>query len=535
MRWTVIALACALGANACGGGQTRGHPLDREWDDTAGDELKRFEQQWSPGVARVLPSVAVGVLERDLLIGRQLDRSEAWTFEHPIESRPVIAGDLVIGLGGGFLFALRARDGQVLWTRRALGKLRGAGDDGRTTIVSIATLSEKRSIVLAIARDGSVRRQLDVEAEIGRPAVSDSFAFLPWGKRIVVVIDLVAGRETARIVSSHPISHAFSVDGQMYFGERVALRFDHQIVAARLGGGTVLRLPPRTWPGQPDWLGNGSHAAPLGATRKDVERIYARPRLIGDRVAIDSYAVTSFRIAVGATAPAGDLSWSHTSEGVILAGDMGADTLALCDSHGGITWLRARDGQVAARTSLGRNLMSCVIQSPTPPMTLPARGTPPTSLPAQLRRALLSDDARLLPMQLQLLPELGLIDGDEATAAVIDVATLPAGDRDELPAHRRGLLEAARELLAQRRTGVTALLKAVDRLAERLRSTCPPTAACQLSEPVHAMATMAQRTGASAALPALKQLADNAHLDDRQTRAIKDAITALSGHNAHSL
>jgi len=90
-------------------------------------------------------------------------------------------------------------------------------------------------------------------------------------------------------------------------------------------------------------------------------------------------------------------------------------------------------------------------------------------------------------------------------------------------------------LLAQRRTGVTALLKAVDRLAERLRSTCPPTAACQLSEPVHAMATMAQRTGASAALPALKQLADNAHLDDRQTRAIKDAITALSGHNAHSL
>ena len=77
--------------------------------------------------------VAVGVVDKGLR-GVSLESGKVWSFSrHAIDARPCIAGTVVVGTGGGELFALEAETGNKLWSVASTGKIRGAGDDGRTT------------------------------------------------------------------------------------------------------------------------------------------------------------------------------------------------------------------------------------------------------------------------------------------------------------------------------------------------------------------------------------------------------------------
>jgi outer membrane protein assembly factor BamB len=453
-----MALTCAMAALTCGGGQTRGNPLDSGWSDEDGSELQAFQRKWQPPDAPSRPDVSVGVVNGGLLIG-QSGQSAAWRFEHELEGRPAIAGPVVVAMGGGELFALDAENGELLWTRKALGELRGADDDGQTTIVSIASLSRKRSAVLAIARDGSVVRQIYERAVVGSPTVSDAFAFLPWNGKTVIIFDLLHGTEAARVVSSVPVSRAFMVGGELYFGESTALRFDDHIVAARRGGGTRVALPTRPFPGAPRWHLPSEHPRPLRAAHDDRIRYYARPQPVGRKaISIKRYTLAYERIAIGLAAPSAEVQWTYTSEDTFLGGSATADGVALCDAAGHVRWLDGESGALIHERALGERVVACLVQSERAPTPELRRARPP--LEEQLLEAIIQRDARLLPIQLELLDDLAGIDGDHSTRMLVTLATQgPPNHR--LSAGRAALQQRADELLVQRRNGANAMIQAL--------------------------------------------------------------------------
>src|SRR6185312_2546036 len=109
--------------------------------------------------------VAVAVAGNgDKMIGQPLGGGAKWTFAHPLDTRPLIAGSVVVGSGGGELFALDATTGRRMWARPTGGlRLHGAGDDGHVTVVTMTSGTGAGSTMLALLRDGSVQRQIETD------------------------------------------------------------------------------------------------------------------------------------------------------------------------------------------------------------------------------------------------------------------------------------------------------------------------------------------------------------------------------------
>ncbi|WP_437675254.1 outer membrane protein assembly factor BamB family protein [Sorangium sp. So ce131] len=371
VRALLLAPAGALAALAvaCGGGQTQGEAFDRRWKDDRGAGIAEFQQRFAGTPIPTGVDVAVGVAGEDArrIVGVPLDGGPAWSFVHRLNARPAVAGNVVVGLGRGELFALDARTGKLLWKRNAGGRLRGAGDDGEVTVVSIESTTGTMSVVLAVNRDGEVLRQIEDTAVIGVPAVVGRYAFLPWEGRYVTVFDLQTGREAARTqlrAEMSEVSRAFLLGGAVFFGGEAATRFDEAIGLAPAGRASTARLPPRELPGTPAWLTGGTEVPGPIASTDDKARRYARPRAAGPAgIEGERFAATYYRIAVGFDARSGALAWAHAGEADFLGGAAYAGGFALCDARGGVAFLDAQRGSLAGRASFGRPIQSCVVQA----------------------------------------------------------------------------------------------------------------------------------------------------------------------------
>lgn len=369
-RALLLATAAALAAlsGACGGGQTQGEAFDPGWKDDGGAGIAAFQQRFAGRPIPVGADVAVGVVAGSgprRLVGVPLDGGPAWTFAHPLDARPAVAGSVVVGLGEGELFALDARTGRLLWKRNAGGRLRGAGDDGETTVVSLVSTTGTTSVVLAVGHDGMVQRQIEDDAEIGVPAVVGRHAFLPWQGRYVTVFDLQTGGEVARAALRHEVSRAFLLGGAVFFGGgNAATRLDEAIGLGAVGRASTARLRARELPGAPVWMTPGTEVLAPAASAVDNARLHARPRASG-RPGFDTnrFVATYHQAAVGFDARSGAAAWMHAGEADFLGGAAYAGGFALCDARGGITFLDARGGAVTGRTSLGRPVQACVVQA----------------------------------------------------------------------------------------------------------------------------------------------------------------------------
>ncbi|WP_104985993.1 PQQ-binding-like beta-propeller repeat protein [Sorangium cellulosum] len=429
VRALLLAPAGALAALAvaCGGGQTYGEAFDRRWKDDGGAGIAEFQRRFAGTPIPVGVDVAVGVAGEDArrLVGVPLDGGAAWSFVHRLDARPAVAGNVVVGLGRGELFALDARTGRLLWKRNAGGRLRGAGDDGETTMVSIESTTGTRSVLLAVNRDGEVMRQIEDTAVIGVPAVVGRYAFLPWDGRYVTVFDLQTGGEVARTqlrAEMSEVSRAFLLGGAVFFGGEAATRLDEAIGLAPAGRASTARLPPRELPGTPAWLTGGTEVPGPLASADDKARRYARPRASGPAgIEDERFAATYHRIAVGFDARSGALAWAHAGEADWLGGAAYAGGFALCDARGGVVFLDAPRGALAGRASLGRPIQSCVVQADGLTAAAVARGAagasaaataPPAaaaSLAEQIERVLALPQPELASMQRLLRRELDVL------------------------------------------------------------------------------------------------------------------------------
>jgi outer membrane protein assembly factor BamB len=355
-----------LAAGACGGGQTRGSPFDPGWVDDHGAAMTRVASQLQSARVPLGDDVAVGVVGKRGLVGVPLDGGKRWSFAHVLHGRPALAGSVVVAAGGGEIFALEARTGKLLWSRTSGGRIRGAGDDGVTTVVSILPTTGYGSVVLAVARDGSVVRQLEDDGAIGVPAVAGDSVFLPWQGHFLSVYDLPSGDERARLAFPDRVSRAMALGGVVFAGEATFTRLDERVHLAMARSATTAAFPAPLGglPGDPAWTRPGTDWVNREADAQDKIRLYARPTASGP-AGIDGgrLAVTWFRIVLGVDAASGRLVWARAHSADFLGGAAYRGGFALCDASGTVTFLDARTGGVAGNVSLGRPVHACLVQA----------------------------------------------------------------------------------------------------------------------------------------------------------------------------
>jgi outer membrane protein assembly factor BamB len=503
-----------LGISACAGA-TRTDLFSTDWSDDQGRSIQVLQANLRGTHPPPGANIAIGVAGHGgLIIGQPLGSGARWTFAHPLDARPFLTGPLVIGSGGGELFALDAASGKKLWARATGGlPVVGAGDDGQTTVVSLTRSGGVGSTLLAIARDGSIMRQVESTRVLGIPAVMGGYAFVPWDDQYVSVLDIANGDEPARILVREKTSHAWTVGGALYFGEVGIYRFDDRIAQASQNRASHLALPARELPGSPDLMNAPAERQLPNATARDRIHLYARPgspveplRLDGDR-----FYATYFRYVMGLTG-AGHLSWVHTHPTNVIAGAAGAGSLAVCDEAGKVTILGAGHGEVLKQVDLGQPLQSCVVQLDD--LAPPAAQSTPTSLSEDLSVALRDNDAQLVSAQRLFLRELATENEESATKVLVDLASAP-----QTPPV---ILVDARAALATRQNGAeymrAALTKKYDFLKDVLRS--PPVGPI-----AQALASMKD---ASAAPLLADHLFDPADTDDDILQAAK-ALAILGG------
>jgi outer membrane protein assembly factor BamB len=510
LAWLTCALACTA---ACGGGQTRFNLFSTEWEDDRGASIARVWQR--VGGAPIPPSadVALGISgNTDKIIGLPLASGSTWKFAHPLDARPVVAGTVVVGSGGGEAFALDATTGSVLWRRPTGGiPLLGAGDDGTVTVVTFRRAGNAGSTMLAVTHDGQVVRQIETDRPLGAPAVLGRMAFVPWAGQYVSVIDLTNGDETARVTLREETSRAWTEGGSLWFGQGSFIHFDERIRSASQGGASVATLPAAAQglPGTPRLMRPGMEPVPAVANAEDKARLYARAAATdsGATLADGRWYATYFRLAMGFGDKA-RVAWARLHGADFVGGTAIPGALVLCDEQGKVIALDQKTGGTLAELDLGEPVRACVVNAD----AYRATGDPKEvrSLSLQLSDVVRSDDARLAAAQTLLLRELASLEDETVTRTLVDVVSDPRTTPE--------MVAAARSALAGRRNGAAYLGAALERHYDYLKDVLrtPPVG------PI-AQALGAMKDKRSASLLAA-HLLDPADSDDD----VKQAAAALA-------
>lgn len=461
-------VAAALSTTACASDPGRPKIFSTDWLDDQGKSISDVQARLRgarPGASADVV-VAVGG-NNDKILGLPLGGGAPWTHQHALDTRPIIAGGVVVGSGGNEVFALDAATGKKLWARPTGGvPLLGAGDDGAITAVSLSRGGG--STLLIVGRDGAVRRQIETDKAIGDPAVVAGVVFVPWANQYVSAIDPQSGDEIGRVTLRDKVSRALTIGGALYFGELAYVRFDERIGQASRGGASRVAIPSRELPGTPRLLVPGTERLPPVANARDRDRLFARPSGAEGPLGIDSnrFYASYFRLAFGFDAQKGNLAWVHTHGADLIGGDAIPGGLLVCDETGKLTVLDARTGVVSLEKSFGEPIRSCVLQADS--FRAPASTSPAPSLVQQITDALLTREASLATAHRLLLRELATMEDEVATKTLIDLAS----DARTSPV----VVTDARAALAARRNGAGHMIAALGRHYDYLKDvlTGPP-------------------------------------------------------------
>jgi outer membrane protein assembly factor BamB len=513
----VLTLCASLGCAKQGVTPSKGL-FDAEWQNDGGKSIAKVQASLAgtkppPGAA-----VAVGVTPSGL-VAVALDGSGKWTHAGSVDARPVIAGDVVVASGGGKVFALDAKSGKLLWSVSSDGRsVRGAGDDGKLTAITLGSPGGAGSLFLAVDRAGSVLTKLEAQENLGQPAVLGKVAFLPWGSQYVSAVDLGSGDELGRLLLREQVSRALAFGDHLWFGEIGLVRFDERIGQAASDGAGRVSLPTRELPGNPAWFTDGAISVPAASSARDRIRLYARPAETDLKIESDRYAATYFKIVMGFSAAEGKLRWVRTFEADVLGGAAARGGFAFCDASGEVRLIAAGNGGDAGKASLGQSPSSCVVQAGGFQI---GAGKDAGSLPAQMGKALDVRDNEMAVAQRLLLRELGAIGEPEVTKTLIELASNPRTSPM--------LLEETRKLLAARRSGPEHMLQALGKSYDFLSDVLRPPPVGPLADALAAM-------GEKRAAPLLaRHLNDPANTPDDVERTARALVKLASASELDEL
>jgi outer membrane protein assembly factor BamB len=505
IRRAVVALFCLSGCASAG---TIPKTFSTDWLNDGGTSIARVEAQLKNAPKTQNANVAVGITETSLL-GIPLEGGKRWSVAALPDTLPAVAGDLLLYSSRGKLFALDAKTGASRWSIDVNGFwLRGAGDDGKTTIVSLGTSDRKKSLLVSVHRNGSLGMRLETPLVLGRPAARGGVALVPWAGQYVSAIDMESGDELGRLLTREVVSYAVSSGGELFFGEKGMLHFDESVRFASTNQGKRTTLPDRLLPGRPRWLQPGGELPVIDSGAHAKVRVYAAPSWTGSetRIASDSFVATYFRTAMGFDAKNAELRWVRALPSAVVGGASAASGFVLCSADGKASFIGATGG-AAGGTDLGAPLRACIVEASS--FNVPA-GEAPAPLAAQLDRALTQLDPEMAAAQAFLVSELGRLSDPGVTKTLIDLTTSARVPPD--------VRLRARDLLAQRRAGAELMLAALERHYDFLSGEL-------LAPPVGPLADALSAMKEQRAAPLLAR-----HLNDPSTEVsdVERAARALS-------
>lgn len=504
MKKLAIALVLAGAAIACGGGSSRPPTFSTDWTDDQGKSIEEVYARLRSAPQKAETDLVVSVAGKEKIIATPLGDGAAWSVNHPLDARPIIAGSVVVVSGGNEIVAYDARSGKRLWARPSGGlPVLGAGDDGNITAVTLST--SKGSTLLVVGRDGSVRNQIETSQALGDPAVVAGVVFVPWANQYVSAIDSASGDEIGRVTVRDKVSRALSIGGALYFGEMAYVRFDDRISRASRGEANRVQIPSRELPGTPRLLVPGTEKIPPFANARDRDRLFGRPDAQSNPLAVDSsrFYASYYRLVFGFESAKGHLAWVRHHPNDFIGGEAVAGGVALCDAEGKIVVYDAKTGQTAMEKSIGEPIRSCVVQADT--FRVPRATSPAMTLGQQITEAVVLREATLATAQRLLLRELATLEDESATKTLIDIAS----DSRSVPV----LVADARSALATRRNGAGHMMAALGKHYDYLRDVL-------VSPPVGPIADALAAMKETRAAPLLaSHLFDPAITDDDVRRA----------------
>jgi outer membrane protein assembly factor BamB len=450
IRRAALALFLLTGCTKAG---TIPTTFSTDWLNDGGHSIARVEQQLRSAPKTVNASVALGVTETALL-GIPLEGGKRWSVSALPDTLPAVAGELVLYSSRGKLHALDAKTGAARWSTDVSGFwLRGAGDDGKTTVVTLGTSDRKKSLLLSVHRNGSVGIRIETPIVLGRPAARGGVAFVPWAGQYVSAIDMESGDEVGRLLTRELVSYALNSGGELFFGEKAMLHLDESVRYASTNQGQRTMLPDRLLPGRPRWLQPGGELPVIDSGAHAKVRVYATPAWVGNetRIASDSFVATYFRAAMGFDSKSAELRWVKALPSAVVGGASAASGFVLCTADGKASFIGATGG-AAGGTDLGAPLRACVVEASA--FRVP-NGEAPAPLAAQLDRTLTQLDPEMAAAQAFLVSELGRLSDPGVTKTLIDLTTSARVPPD--------VRLRARDLLAQRRAGADLMLAALER------------------------------------------------------------------------
>jgi outer membrane protein assembly factor BamB len=438
------------------------------------------------------PDVAVAVTGTAEISGVDLATGKTWSFAHPLDRRPQIAGPLVIGQGGGEIFALDAKTGQTKFTTRSpKGKLLGAGSDGTATV--LVTRTAEGSALYTLGPDGSVRFGKTTEVGLARPAVAAGIVFVPWKNLYVTAFDATSGAQLATFVTDTETTHVVPFGGALFAGQGRLVRFDADLPKAKQGG-SALAAPPQDLPNvtRRDLLVGPDHDDRIQADALDATPLTGRPTPSGAAGFLaDRLYGGYYELVFGFDAKSAKLAWVHTGREEVVAAHAGKDGVVVVDKAGAVKLLAAANGAVTKSFSFGKPVLSADVLADG--LSIGTGDAPP--LAKQIEEAVTFKDDRLATGQIYLLETAAAVPDESTTAVLLQVAD----------SERAAPLikEAARKAIALRTNGAAAMIELLGRRADFLKGTRTPP----VGPMAKALAAMKEKKAAG---PLLAQLLDPA-------------------------
>ncbi len=450
-----ISMVTAALLPACGGNIVKGvgAPFSETWQSDQGKSIAALEERLRAAKAPAATPVAVGVTDTSL-VGMALPSGKRWVHTSSADTVPIVAGELVVASNAGTLFALDAKSGRQLWSVPIENrKLRGAGDDGETTVAVVAGENPGKSRFVAVSRNGEVIRSIDSSVDLGFPAVKAGIGFIPWSDQYVTAVDLKSGDEVARLLVREIVTQARNFNGDLWFGEKGLLRFDDKIRLATTNQGTRVGLPTRQLPGKPVWLGSGNQLWPVSSSARLKIRLSAQPVALADgaRLSNHAYLASYFRVVLGLSDQDGSLRFVKSLSGDALGMSAAQHGFAVCDASGKVSLVSEKGGD-AGSAHLGTRLLACAVDVSASSFE---QAQAPAALAEQIGQALSELTPDMAVAQKLLVDELTKQDDALVTKILIDLTSSA-----KIPPDLRG---AARKLIATRRSGKEYMLAALER------------------------------------------------------------------------
>ena len=494
--FALLSALSTLASCAGGGGVTvNGKPFSP--DSLNDDNLPRAQAAVLDRLSKNPPAATtdalIAVTGTAEITGIDLKSGKTWTYTHPLDRRPRIAGPLVVGSGGGEVFALDVSTGQEKWkTTKLAGKLIGAGSDGSHTAITMKVDDGSRFVVLDAT--GSIRVDKSTSEALARPGIAGGMAFVPWKALYVTAFDADNGDQLATFITDTETTHVRTIGTALFAGQGRLVRFDSEIMKAKQGGAHIA-IPPVDLPdvSRRDLLVSPDHDEKLPADAIDQTVLAGRPTPSGDAAfAADRIYGGYYKLIMGWGSKDAKLAWVHTGKDDIVAASATSDGVITVDEGGTVKFLAAENGTLTKTLNVGKAVLDADIWTDSITVGAAAGGK---SVTDQIKEAVMLNSNDLATAQLYLVRQLAAVADEDATKVLLEVA-----DSDRTAG---ALKDEARKAIALRTNGADAMIALLGRHASFMTDTHSP--------PVGPMAiALSAMKATKASQPLLDQLLDPA-------------------------